>query len=459
MSTLRPRSRLGVAIGAVVIAAAMAAPRLATTAAAAPAAAAATDLGADAPARWRAGYPAADPVDDAALRPKARALLVAARAHPEAEVFTLRQARALGLVAARPALTTPTSIRVWRRGVDGSTSSCAGRVDVIPFDTYVRGVLPHEWIRSWTGESLKAGAVAIRTYAAWWVEAGGKYPCADLDDTTASQVYREDTYPETDAAVAATAGAYVVQDGELVFAEYSAENADPTEFGVAEPLCSGQTRRGHGRGVCQWGTQRWSLEGRTWDWIVPHYYPGSTLSLAPSTLGASLVGDEHQLTLTSGDEMVVWLEYQNDGAAGWDPATVRIGTTGPRDRASPFFKAENWIDPTRPTGVDATTAPGATGRFSWAMVAPEVATETVFTEQFALVTSDGTWFGPADDAVTWTITVRPRGAGADAGPGPGADEPAGCCDGGGGGGGGAALLGLALAALLGRRRVRACPVP
>jgi hypothetical protein len=411
------------------------------------------------PLRWRAGHPAADPIDDGALRPEAQALLRAARAHPASEPFTMRHARALGLVRPGPALTTPSSIRVWRRGVDGSTSSCAGRVDVIPFDDYVRGVLPHEWIRSWTDESLKAGAVAIRTYAAWWVEAGGKYPCADLDDTTASQVYRDDTYPETDAAVAATAGAYVVQAGELVFAEYSAENSDPTEFGVAEPLCTGQARRGHGRGVCQWGTQRWSLEGRTWGWIVPHYYPGSTLSLAPSTLGASLVGDEHQVTLTSGDEMVVWLEYRNDGAASWDPATVRVGTTGPRDRASPFFKADNWIDPTRPTAVDASTTPGAVGRFSWAMVAPEVATETVFTEQFALVTADATWFGPADDAVTWTITVRPRGAGADAGPGPGADEPAGCCEGGGGGGGGAALLGLALAALLGRRRARVCPVP
>ncbi len=38
---------------------------------------------------------------------------------------------------------------------------------------------------------LKAGAVAIRTYAWYWVNAGGKYDCADIDDTTASQVYKD----------------------------------------------------------------------------------------------------------------------------------------------------------------------------------------------------------------------------------------------------------------------------
>lgn len=171
------------------------------------------------------------------------------------------------------------TIRVWRRAVDGSTASCEGRVDVIPFEQYVKGVLPHEWFSSWRPAALQAGAVAIRTYAAWWVDAGGKYTCADVDDTTASQVYRDETHPATSAAVDATEGMYVVDEaGDLVFAEYSAENSDPTEFGVDEPYCTGRERNGHGRGVCQWGTQRWALnEDRGFDWIVTHYYPGSAI--------------------------------------------------------------------------------------------------------------------------------------------------------------------------------------
>src|SRR5438270_10893547 len=92
------------------------------------------------------------------------------------------------------------SVLVWRRAIDGSADSCAGRVDTVELERYVKGVVPHEWISSWEPEALKAGAVAARTYAAYWMHQGGKYPCADVDDTTASQVYRDETAPSTDAA-------------------------------------------------------------------------------------------------------------------------------------------------------------------------------------------------------------------------------------------------------------------
>jgi peptidoglycan hydrolase-like amidase len=176
----------------------------------------------------------------------------------------------------------PATIRVWRRALDGSTSSCGGRVDIVAFEDYVKGVLPHEWVPSWHAESLEAGAIAIRTYAAYWVAAGGRYPCADLDDTTASQVYRDDREPRASAAVDATRGVYLVHDGQLVLAEYSAENGDPTADGIADPLCIGQAVNGHGRGACQRGTQRWALLGQTHEWILDHYYPGaSRVELSP----------------------------------------------------------------------------------------------------------------------------------------------------------------------------------
>jgi hypothetical protein len=172
----------------------------------------------------------------------------------------------------------PATIRVWRRGLDGSSASCQGRVDVLPLEHYVKGVLPHEWIRSWHGESLRAGAIAIRTYAASWVTNGGKYTCADVDDTTASQVYKDERFAVTNAAVDATAGAFVMKNGLPVFAEYSAENGNPTATGVSEPVCAGRPRNGHGRGTCQWGTQRWaSQQAKTHTWIVEHYYPGSSV--------------------------------------------------------------------------------------------------------------------------------------------------------------------------------------
>ena len=176
----------------------------------------------------------------------------------------------------------PPSIRVWRRSQGGS-DSCSGQVDVIPLEDYVKGVLPHEWISSWKDESLRAGSVAIRTYAVAWILKGGKYTCADLCDTTYSQVYKDSTLPVTDQAVDTTAGQVLVKSGTIVFAEYSAENGDPTKTGVSDPVCAGKTLYGHGRGMCQWGGQRWAQQGKDYRWISLHYYPGSTLWSMGST--------------------------------------------------------------------------------------------------------------------------------------------------------------------------------
>ncbi|MCE9573343.1 MAG: hypothetical protein K8W52_09315 [Deltaproteobacteria bacterium] len=404
----------------------------------------------------RSGPDASDRVD---VRPTARALGGLVGKQP---VTTLGDARAAGILPARRIARTgrkvssgaprtvyfspPTSIRVWRRALDGSTASCSGRVDVIPFEDYVKGVLPHEWIPSWQEASLQAGAIAIRSYAASWVAAGGKYTCADLDDTTASQVYKDDRNARASAAVDATSGVYVVRAGELVVAEYSAENGNPTADGVDEPLCDGQTVNGHGRGTCQWGTQRWAQAGKTADWIVLHYYPGAELVGQVPPLAASLTADVHEATMVSGDTMAVSLTYRNDGTLAWQPGEVSIGTTDPRDRDS-AFASPDWASGSRPATVAAAVDPATTGTFAWTMTAPEVTSATVFTERFALVAADGTWFGPADDAVTWTITVTPRPGG----------PAAGGCDGCGAGGDGAGAIACAIlgaSALRRRRRSR-----
>jgi hypothetical protein len=217
------------------------------------------------PERWASGTEIDEDLSGD-LRPEARALILARDAGEEDEA------------PARYAWQPASSIRVWRRRVDGSSSSCQGRVDVIPIEKYVKGVLPHEWIRSWHRESLRAGAIAIRTYAANWAMRGGKYACADLDDTTASQVYKDEFYAVTNAAVDATAGTYVLRNGAPVFAEYSAENGHPTATGISDPVCSGRARHGHGRGTCQWGSQRWATQNRSHTWILQHYYPGSTVA-------------------------------------------------------------------------------------------------------------------------------------------------------------------------------------
>ena len=75
---------------------------------------------------------------------------------------------ALGLIPAsittsEAAQAAPSTIRV---GQSCSCSSC-GSVVTVSMETYTKRVLGHEWITSWDAESLKAGALAVRSYGAY----------------------------------------------------------------------------------------------------------------------------------------------------------------------------------------------------------------------------------------------------------------------------------------------------
>lgn len=137
------------------------------------------------------------------------------------------------------------------------------------------------------------------------------------------------------------------------------------------------------------------------------------------TFAATLVGSQDApLEMTSGEEAVVYIEAMNEGNAVWDIVQTRVGTQDPQDRESPFYKEENWISPNRPTGADHSTyGPGTVGRFTWAMVAPEVERSTRFTETYQLLQEGVTWFGTKH---TMTILVHPR-----TGPTPEIDEEGG----------------------------------
>ena len=179
----------------------------------------------------------------------------------------------------------PTSIRVGR---SCSCASCS-TVVTVSMETYAKRVLPNEWITSWNAESLKAGAVAIRSYGAYY----HYHPQAssyDICDNTCCQVYSSTQNANTDAAVDATANIFLIDSaGNIARAEYSAENNDsgsrdgcgncftsnkPSDgVCLSDSVCCGFTQNGHGRGMCQWGSQRWaSSRGMSYTWILDHYY-------------------------------------------------------------------------------------------------------------------------------------------------------------------------------------------
>lgn len=228
-----------------------------------------------------------------------------------------------GIVTQQLASTTahvriPTNIRVLRQ--DGFT------IDYISLQTYCQRSLPSEWIASWgsTGPGnsgtncLLAGAVAIRTYAAGFVNSPDDVNY-DICGTTSCQAYiHTASDSRTTAAVNATANWVMFKPGAtrigFKLTEYSAENNQlgqacgdgftaPTGDCLYDPVCTGESEFGHGRGMCQWGTARWASGRRmqnrvtsdsvtngfplqNWIWLCEHYYPDLVLAQgAPLVIG------------------------------------------------------------------------------------------------------------------------------------------------------------------------------
>lgn len=205
--------------------------------------------------------------------------------------------------ATAPQLRIPVNIRVRRQ--DNVT------IDYLSLQTYCQRSLASEVYASWGNysggsNSLQAVAVAIRTYAIGFIN--NPYdPNFDICGTTTCQAYNHTaSSSQTTAAVNNTVNYVMNQPGAArigyKITEYSAENnslgfscgdgfTQPTGGCIADPVCTGETRFGHGRGMCQWGTAKWATglkfpgnnfsnttltngqPKQDWMWICTHYYP------------------------------------------------------------------------------------------------------------------------------------------------------------------------------------------
>jgi hypothetical protein len=165
----------------------------------------------------------------------------------------------------------PPTIRVFRHA--------SGAVETVDFRTYTKNVLSREWIGSWTTESLRSGALAVKHYA-WYqvlhwrggVNAAGQ--CFDLRDDTIDQVYdpSKPTWSSAAAAVDATWATRVLKSGAIFPTYYNA--------GAVNEACGANA---NGWRMYQWGTQGCGLAGRTAAEIVlTYYYPGVTVTDAPA---------------------------------------------------------------------------------------------------------------------------------------------------------------------------------
>jgi hypothetical protein len=217
--------------------------------------------------------------------------------------------------AAPAPIVLPKYIKVGRNCT--SRTNCPGGVEVYTIGTYCKGVITSEWYACWGNvrfgsenppagmESLKAGAVAVRSYGVSFVYTpiNSNY---DICDSTACQVFTGNQTSNGNAAVDATTRYVLLTSaGNIARSEYSAENNNAgcgdgySGTGsswpcIPDPVCTGFAFNGHGRGMCQWGSARWAtgrrlsssqacsssapLHGygtKNWQQILSHYYaPG-----------------------------------------------------------------------------------------------------------------------------------------------------------------------------------------
>ncbi len=220
----------------------------------------------------------------------------------------------------------PTTIRV---GTSCSCHTCTGTINVVNYTTYVKRVLPQEWLNCWGNQvggthSLRAGAVAIRSYTiprmAAYVNSHGN-GLYDICSTTCCHVYGTSQFTNSNLAVDSTEGVVLVANGKIQLSEYAAEQNNHSACGNGkvgngtaqwpckdDSPCSGQTYNGHGRGMCQNGSARWATGlnfansscnwlaphgygTKTWQEILAHYYPNWTLTQCGTSTCPAPVND------------------------------------------------------------------------------------------------------------------------------------------------------------------------
>lgn len=120
-------------------------------------------------------------------------------------------------------------------------------INVVAMESYLRGVLPSEVIPSWPKESLKAQAVAARTFAYYNIAHNPidyDPKLYDVDDTSFFQAYSGLTMANdlTDAAIKATANVALSYGNKVILAFFNTDAGGLTEsakevFSLDLPYC------------------------------------------------------------------------------------------------------------------------------------------------------------------------------------------------------------------------------
>lgn len=165
-------------------------------------------------------------------------------------------------------------------------------INVVDIDDYIKGVLPYEVSPSWPAETLKAAAVATRSYTLSYCQTSAYIADFGFDivanDGTQTYKGREEDYSEgyfasSDAAVEATANMYLTYNGGFCNCTYFSSSGGATEsskhiWGVDYPYLTGKVDPYEGAAASQISSYTYSItNSRT----------GSTMNALASKLGLS----------------------------------------------------------------------------------------------------------------------------------------------------------------------------
>ena len=229
-------------------------------------------------------------------------------------------------------LPLPPAIRVRITGQLNCDLSLPYTVETVDFREYARHVLPNEWSAGWPWESLRAGAMAVKMYAWSIVAAGGKWPDADVYDSTCDQVYRPSVaYASTDAAIDHTWNWRLTwQDTLMLVRAYYRANYTQCLDALLGGRCMGQVE-----------SFDMAQDGDTWDEILAFFYPGSMLSPIWNPPGGFS------------------LRYHGNGWGDIDRVTVPIDNPArPADVGSSDLTLEWWMKALPGENASAACAPG-----------------------------------------------------------------------------------------------------
>ena len=162
-------------------------------------------------------------------------------------------------------------------------------VEHVNLEDYLLGVVGYEMSPSWPLESLKAQAVAARTFAR--IKMQDKSAHYDLRNTPADQIYTgvADIADSVKQAVSQTHGQVLMYNNKLLPAFFHAScgghtlngkvlmgrKAPPPLRGVSCP--SHAKVSGHRVGMCQEGAKVLAQRKHTYRAILNHYFPGAEL--------------------------------------------------------------------------------------------------------------------------------------------------------------------------------------